>query len=82
MTGPHALSHLIPGDPVKIEFSARAGFDRVGWRSFLVVAPLFFAYVIVNTILALPPLVAFPHAVDQARDLFFGEETLLPWEAL
>lgn len=81
MTGPHALSHLIPGDPVKIEYSVRSGFERIGWRQFAMVAPLFVAYVVINTLLTFPPLIAFPDALDQARDLFFGEETLLPWEA-
>lgn len=80
MTGPYALSHLIPGDPVKIEYSARSGFDRIGWQRFATVAPLFVAYVVINTLLAFPPLIAFPECLDQARELFFGEETLLPWE--
>ncbi len=73
------FGHLIPGQPIERPRASRRG-EPVSWRRFLVAAPLFVAVVAVNTVLAVPPIVVFPQAVQQAVELFFGDEAVLPWQ--
>lgn len=80
MSASSGFEHLIPGQPIPIVREERSGYERVGWRRFALVAVLFVTVVAINTVIALPPIASFPRAVDGARELFFGQETLLPWE--
>ena len=74
-----ASSFLIPGQPIE-RAQAPARTERVSWRSFAVVSPLFCTVVIINTFLSFSLRHGFRDAVEEARDIFFTKDSALPWE--